>query len=206
MTEQLTPGRYPGYDVLRKRESQSWNDKTREVIDARLRIEARPLFLAANEWRTLVAVCDRVMPQPAGRPRVPLEAYVEQRLSAGKSKGYRLEGIPQPAEAWKRALAALEQVAMQEQGRPFANLTHGDQDAILRRMAEGLLQASALRGMPARSFWTSHVIHDVIGAYYAHPRPGTRSAWRGRPRRGAMYGWIWTGAIPGSRQKPPHGR
>src|SRR6185437_11780422 len=31
------PERYPGYDVLTKRRSPSWNDKTREVIDARLR-------------------------------------------------------------------------------------------------------------------------------------------------------------------------
>jgi hypothetical protein len=110
---------------------------------------------------------------------VPLEAYVEQRLSAGRSKGYRLEGIPQPAEAWKRALAALEEVATQELGRPFANLTQDDQDAILGRMAGGSLQANALRGMPPGSFWTSHVIHDVVGAYYAHPQAWNEIGWAG---------------------------
>ena len=131
MTERLTTGRYPGYDVMSKRKTPSWNDKTREVIDARLAVEARPAFLSADEWQTLVALCDRVMPQPEGRPRVPLAAYVDRQLLAGKTKGYRFADMPQPAEAWKRALAALDEVARREQGRPFAQLTQGDQDAML---------------------------------------------------------------------------
>jgi hypothetical protein len=32
------PERYPGYDVLRKRNSPSWNDQPRAVIDDRLAI------------------------------------------------------------------------------------------------------------------------------------------------------------------------
>ena len=45
MTERITSGRYPGYDVMSKRDSQSWNDKTREIIDARLAAESRPDLL-----------------------------------------------------------------------------------------------------------------------------------------------------------------
>ena len=43
---------------------------------------------------------------------------------------------------------------------------------MLARMADGTFEAEAMRGMPPKTFWTSHVIHDVVGAYYAHP-----SAW-----------------------------
>ena len=179
MTEHLTTGRYPGYDVTSKRHTQSWNDKTREVIDARLSVEGRPAFLSSDEWQTLVALCDRVMPQPEGRPRVALAAYVDRQLLAGKTKGYRFADMPQPAEAWKRALAALDEVAGKEQGRPFAHLTQDDQDAMLRRMSDGSFQAVALNGMPAQTFWTSHVIHDVIGAYYAHPEAWNEIGWAG---------------------------
>jgi hypothetical protein len=43
--EMKMPERYPGYDVLNKRNSVSWNDKTREVIDSRLAIDSnRHLF------------------------------------------------------------------------------------------------------------------------------------------------------------------
>lgn len=179
MTERITPGRYPGYDVLSKRDTLSWNDKTREVIDARLSVPRVPVFLSIEAWQTLEALCDRVMPQPPGRARVPLAAYVDRQLSAGKTKGYRFAHMPQPAEAWRRGLAALDEVARREQGRPFALLTQSDQDALLEQMADGSLQASSLGTMPSQTFWTSHVVHDVIGAYYAHPEAWSEMGWGG---------------------------
>jgi hypothetical protein len=179
MTERLSRGRYPGYDVRSKRDTLSWNDKTREVIDARLAVSSRPRFFSADEWRTLAALCDRVMPQPEGRARVPLEAYVDRDLSAGKTKGYRLANMPQPTEAWRRGLAALDEVALRERGRAFAHLTQRDQDMILRQLAQGCFEAAALQGMPAEAFWTSHVIHDVLGAYYAHPEAWNEMGWAG---------------------------
>jgi len=209
MTDRLTTGRYPGYDVTSKRNTPSWNDKTREVIDARLAVASRPEFLSSEEWLTLVALCDRVMPQPEGRPRVPLAAYVDRQLLAGKTKGYRFADMPQPAEAWKRALAALDEVARREKGRPFAQLTQGDQDAMLHRMAAGSFDAEALKGMPASTFWTSHVIHDVIGSYYAHPEAWNEMGWggpaspRGYVRLGldARDSWEPVEAAPGGDDK-----
>ena len=179
MTERVTSGRYPGYDVMSKRDSQSWNDKTREVIDARLAVEPRPVFFSADEWKTLVALCDRVMPQPEGRFRAPLAAYVDRHLLAGKKKGYRFADMPQPGEAWKRALAALDEAARGKHGRPFALLTEADQDAMLAQMADGSFNADAMQGMPSKTFWTSHVIHDVVGAYYAHPSAWSEIGWGG---------------------------
>lgn len=179
MAEEITPGRYPGYDVMSKRDGPSWNDKTREVIDARLATPDQPSFFSEAEWRTLKALCSRVMPQPGARPLVPIAAYVDRGLSEGKTKGYRLAGMPQPAEAWRRALAALDEVADRQYGRLFATLTEQDQDALLTRMADGSFEADAMRGMPPETFWTSHVIHDVVGSYYAHPAAWSEIGWAG---------------------------
>ena len=172
-------GRYPGYDVMSKRDGQSWNDKTREVIDARLAVEPRPAFFSDDEWKTLEALCGRVMPQLEGRPPAPLAAYVDRQLLRGKTKGYRFTDMPQPGEAWKRALAALDEVAQRNHGRQFALLTESDQVAMLTQMAEGSFEAEAMRGMPSKTFWTSHVIHDVVGAYYAHPSAWSEIGWGG---------------------------
>jgi hypothetical protein len=81
--------RYPGYDVLAKRWTQSWNEPTRQVIDRRLALPHEPRFFSPAEWRTLNAVCDRVMPQPKDRPPVPLPACVDQKLADGLLDGYR---------------------------------------------------------------------------------------------------------------------
>ena len=179
MTDDVTQGGYPGYDVLAKRNTPSWNEKTRAVIDARVAIEPKPRFFQPDEWRTLEAVCDRVMPQPDGRPRVPIAALVDRQMLKGKTKGYRFADMPQPGEAWRRALAALEEAALRDYGRSFAVLTASDQDATLRQMQEGELQAEALRGMPAKTFWTSHVNHDLIASYYAHPEAWSEMGWGG---------------------------
>jgi hypothetical protein len=61
MTERITSGRYPGYDVMSKRESQSWNDKTREVIDARLATESHPFFFCSSPTQ-----CKGCRPAPSG--------------------------------------------------------------------------------------------------------------------------------------------
>jgi Gluconate 2-dehydrogenase subunit 3 len=179
MAEKVTSGRYPGYDAMSKRNGPSWNDKTREVIDARLKASDRPRFFSDAEWRTLEALCGRVMPQPEDRPAAPLAAYVDRALSQGRTKGYRFAGMPQPGEAWKRGLAALDEAGKRDYGRLFALLTNEDQDALLARMAAGSLEAEALRGMPSDTFWTSHVIHDVVGAYYAHPAAWSEIGWPG---------------------------
>ncbi len=179
MTDDVTQGRYPGYDVLAKRNTPSWNERTREVVDARVAIEPKPQFFQPAEWRTLEALCDRVMPQPAGRPRVPIAALVDRQMLNGKTKGYRLADMPQPGEAWQRALAALEEVAIRDHGRSFAILTASDQDAMLRQMQDGEFQAETLRGMPAKTFWTAHVNHDLISSYYSHPEAWSEMGWGG---------------------------
>ena len=40
----VTDERFPGYDVLAKRDTPSWNEQTRRAIDARLAIPHEPRF------------------------------------------------------------------------------------------------------------------------------------------------------------------
>jgi len=57
--------RYPGYDVLNKRHTPSWNEQTRKVVDERLAIDPEHYtFCTEDEWLTLKAVCGRIVPQP----------------------------------------------------------------------------------------------------------------------------------------------
>jgi hypothetical protein len=161
--------RYPGYDVLSKRWSQSWNEVTRRVIDRRLAVPREPRFFSAAEWRTLNAVCDRIMPQPNDRPPVPLAAYVDQKIADGLLDGYRYAQLPPQGEAWRRGLAALEEEARSSHRGPFPQLSAAVQDALLREMQRGLLSGDAWGGMPCKLFFAHRVIPDITHAYYAHP-------------------------------------
>ena len=81
--------RYPGYDVLAKRHTPSWNEKTRQVIDERLAMPREPRYLSQAEWLVLEAICDRIVPQPRTRPPVPLAAMVDAKLFENRGDGYR---------------------------------------------------------------------------------------------------------------------
>jgi hypothetical protein len=161
--------RYPGYDVLAKRWTQSWNEPTRQVIDRRLAIPHGPRFFSPAEWQTLGAVCDRIMPQPKDRPPVPLPAYVDQKLADGVLDGYRYAQLPPQGEAWRRGLGALDQAAEKAHGGPFHALPPDQQDGLLRRMQQGKLAGAAWAGMPCKLFFEHRVIPDITHAYYAHP-------------------------------------
>jgi hypothetical protein len=161
--------RYPNYDVMAKRPTPSWNAKTREVIDARLAVSREPRFFSAPEWRTLSALCERILPQPPDRPPVPLPAYVDEKLHTGQRDGYRYAQLPPQAEAWRRGLAALEAEAQAAYHVAFTRLTAGQQDELLRRMQRGELAGPAWQEMPCKLFFEHRVIPDITHAYYAHP-------------------------------------
>jgi hypothetical protein len=160
---------YPDYDVLSKRWTESWNETTRQVIDRRLGVPREPRFFSSTEWRTLNAVCDRIMPQPKDRPPVPLAAYVDQKITDRLLDGYRYAQLPPQGEAWQRGLAALEQSANDAYGCSFHDLPPEWQDMLLRRMQQGELVGDAWGGMPCKLFFDHRVIPDITHAYYAHP-------------------------------------
>ncbi len=62
-------GRYPGYDVLAKRHTPSWNHKTRQVINERLAVSRDPRFFTRDEYATVEALAARIVPQSGPRPR-----------------------------------------------------------------------------------------------------------------------------------------
>lgn len=161
--------RYPGYDVLAKRWTPSWNQTTRAVIDERLNIRRTPRFFTAEEWRTLGAVCERIMPQPKDRPAVPLPAYVDGKMADNRLDGYRYAQLPPQGEAWRCGLAAFDREALGERGFRFDQLPGSGQDALLGQAQRGELKSEAWRGMPCDLFFKHRIIPDITHAYYGHP-------------------------------------
>jgi Gluconate 2-dehydrogenase subunit 3 len=162
--------RYPGYNVLNKRDSPSWNDQTRAVLDRRLAIDPdQHRFFNDAEWATVRAVCDRIIPQPSGREPVPLAVMVDEKLHGDARDGYRDARLPPMGEAWRRGLAALNAEARSYQGCPFHELPFPAQDAVLTNVQAGHAHHAAWGDMPPALFFAKRVLHDVVSAYYAHP-------------------------------------
>ncbi len=161
--------RYPAYDVLAKRHTPSWNEQTRRVIDRRLSTPREPRFLGEAEWRTLEAVCGRIMPQPKTRAPVPVAAMVDDKLFENRGDGYRDYRLPPLREAWRRGLAAIDAEARRRHRVGFSALEADEQDALLRAAQEGRLSGPAWGDMPSAIFFTKRVLPDIVMSYYSHP-------------------------------------
>lgn len=171
---------YPGYDVLTKRHTPSWNEQTRRAIDRRLAVPREPRFFTTTEWQTLQAICERIMPQPKHRPPVPLAAHVDEKLLLDRADGYRFATLPRQGEAWRRGLAALDAEARAAHGgRRLHELDTAAQDALLRAAQAGRLVGPAWGGMPSDLFFAARVLHDIASAYYAHPTAWNEIGWGG---------------------------
>jgi len=161
--------RYPDYDVLRKRQGPSWNEPSREVVEQRLAVPNETGYFSANQWRTLQAVCDRIVPQPPDRLPIPVAALVQLRVSERRGDGYRDARLPPLQQAWATGLDALDAEAQAHHGQCFAELPPARQDDLLAAMQRDELHGAAWQGMPAAAFFSHRLVHDIPAAYYSHP-------------------------------------
>ncbi|WMY12209.1 gluconate 2-dehydrogenase subunit 3 family protein [Paraburkholderia phenoliruptrix] len=169
MTDVPRSPTYPGYDVLDKRDTPSWDDITRKVIDERLATPCEPRFLNAVEWRALCAVCACIVPQDPQRPQVPAAALLDARLFENGRDGYRNASLPPMRDAWRIGLAAIDAESRARHELPFASLYEAARIALLTDMQQGKLGGEAWQGMPPALFFSKRVLHDICSLYYAHP-------------------------------------
>ena len=162
--------RFPGYDVLAKRDTPSWNEQTREAIDARMARAPRDDALSAERRATLELVIERIVPQPRERPPTNTLALVLDKIAADARDGYRHHELPATRAAWEQGLDAMEAEAQAHFGRAFAALDGGEADAVLRAIQCG--ETRAAWPFPPMIFWTWRLLPDIVSAYYSHP-----SAW-----------------------------
>ncbi|MHB0819714.1 gluconate 2-dehydrogenase subunit 3 family protein [Stutzerimonas stutzeri] len=161
--------RYPDYDVLRKRQGPSWDEPSRQVVDQRLAVPREAMYFCAAQWRTLQAVCARIVPQPTDRPPIPVAALVQIKVAEGAGDGYRDARLPPLQQAWKIGLEALDQESNKRYQQPFAELPAVLQDELLTAMQRDELKGPAWQGMPTAVFFSQRLVHDITSAYYSHP-------------------------------------
>ena len=161
---------YPGYDVLAKWDSPSFDGPTREVLEARLRrIPARRFFSEA-EWRLMEAIAARLIPQPDRAEPIPIVPWIDEMLADDRGEGFRHDDMPPLGEAWREALAAIDAEARHRHGgRGFADLEAGPQDAVLHAMQQGDIEPAHWGRIPAQRFFSDKLLKTVAGIYYAHP-------------------------------------
>lgn len=161
--------RYPGYDVLAKRDTPSWDARTRRAIDERLATPDAPNFFSDAEWAIAAALCNRILPQTGERDAVSLVALLDAKLLADHGDGFREGDMPYMRAAWRTGLTALEREAMARHERGFAALSEADQDALLKAMQRGEVNGSHWP-FAAKTFFERRILADIPTLYYSMPK------------------------------------
>lgn len=168
MTE---PTRYTDYNVLDKRDTPSWNAKTREVIKQRLATPEVPCFFNAEEWAIADALCRLILPQTDDLEQVSLIALLDAKLLANHGDGFREVSMPYMCDAWRQGLAALDgEAKARHDGRGFTVLTDRERDALLHSMQCGEVSGDCWSKLDAKAFFERRILVDVPALYYAHPK------------------------------------
>ena len=68
---------YPGYDVLDKWDTPSFNAVTREVLTRRMHAAPGPRFFTTDEFALLEAICARLIPQPERAEPVAIAPWID---------------------------------------------------------------------------------------------------------------------------------
>ena len=160
---------YPGYDVLAKWDSPSWNEQTRRAVGKRLDEVPGRCFFSPAEWDLLESVVDRLVPQPERERAVPIVPWIDAMLAGEGPLDFRYADMPPARQAWRRGLAAIDAEARQRHGNGFGELGDGDKDRLLAAIEEGEVEAPEWDDLPARSFFRQILLKQVVGIYYAHP-------------------------------------
>jgi hypothetical protein len=174
------PTRYPGYDVLDKWNSVSWDDTTRDVVHKRLTQVPERRFFNEDEWNLLQAICERLVPQP-DRPDapIPIVPWIDEKLHHNRGDGFRHEDMPPMREAWRLGLAGIEHEAQRRHGMPFSSLSGDTQDTLLAAVQHGEVTGGPWDRIPPKRFFLHTLLKNVVAIYYAHPAAWSETGFGG---------------------------
>jgi hypothetical protein len=158
-------GRYPDYDVLSQ--TSHWDEKTRAVVLDRVENVPAIRFFDEAEARALAAFCDIATAQDC-EPRVPVLAYIDEKLVARKRDGWRFFDLPDDDELWKRVARGLDDEARALTFDSFAAAPVEAQVGIVHRFSKGELHGGVWDTVNVKRAF-SVVMRYVVQAFYSHP-------------------------------------
>src|SRR5581483_8778854 len=123
-------------------------------------------FFDEAEARTLQAFCDVATAQDS-EPRIPVLAYIDQKLAQGKRDGWQYFDLPDDDEVWRRVARGLDDEARRKTFASFADAPLEEQVGIVHRFSQGDLHGGPWDTLNvSRAF--SVVMRYVAQSFYGH--------------------------------------
>jgi hypothetical protein len=179
-------GRYPDYDVLE--EQDHWDDVTRKVVLGRIDDVPELEFFDEAEAATLGVLVDLLLAQD-GEPRIPVLAFVDQKLSQGKLDGYQYYDMPDDRETWRIVARGLDEEAQRRGAERFPLLRERLQLEVCHLFSRGCLAGGAWSQLNVKRAFQV-VMRGCTQQFYSHPWAWNEIGFGGPayPRGYAVFG------------------
>jgi len=158
---------YPGYDVLAKWDSPSFDATTRAVLHRRLNEVPARRFFTPEEFGRLEALA-RALLALEPTDATPIAAWIDADLYDDRGEGFRAPQVSRPQEVWRSGLAAIEAEAGRRYLRAFVALDRPSQAATLAAV-QADSATTLCGGLSGKAFFETVLLKAVAGHYYSHP-------------------------------------
>ena len=158
-------GRYPDYDCLEHIEH--WDAQTRKVVVDRIENVPELRFFDGTEAAALEAFCDLALAQD-GEPRIPVLAFIDDKLAQGRLDGYQYADMPDDRDTWRLVARGLDEVARTRGATSYAAAPDHVREAVSDAFAEGTLSGAVWEQLDQKHAWAV-VMRSILAAFYSHP-------------------------------------
>lgn len=177
--------RYPSGSVLALLPTSRVTPATRRALQSRLDETITQLvFLDAELFAILRAVCDRLIPQHHRASPIDLAGAIDRQLATGDGNGWRYAVMPPDGEAYREGLREMNAIARAAFAKRFVELDPPQQDELLAEIQRGV-PGHVWRSVPPRQFF-EELLADVVDVYYSHPLAQEEIGYVGMAD---AYGW-----------------
>ncbi len=156
-------GRFPYFVSVSQ--VKHWDEATASVVMGRMGRPPDIRFFSPAESAAAGALLDQLLDQHE-EPRVPAVSMVDARLAAGETDGWHYQDMPEDAQSWRLALAALDDDARLRCGMVFAAASWNEQARLLQGIQN--LGPAPWHGIPAQQVWGLWTRYACT-AFYSHP-------------------------------------
>lgn len=131
----MAASRYPNYDVMAH--AGAWDPHTRSIVERRLDPPKKPAFLTPAEAQALRAAVTHLVDEDRDDILGYILSHIDEQLASPVGEAQRKEGVPPQAQLIREGLAALDEMAREREGTPFAECSPEAQAAILSGLQAG---------------------------------------------------------------------
>jgi hypothetical protein len=157
-------GRFPGFNVLDQ--AGHWDPVTAGVVLGRAGRPPDIRFFGTAEEATATALCDRLLGEDGGEPKVRVVPMIDARLAEQQTDGWRYSDMPEDGQAWRDTLRFLDEDSQDLCSRPFAQSPLEQQRAVLQAVRD--LKSKEWHGLNAAHVWSLWTRYACT-AFYSHP-------------------------------------